>query len=60
MIGYYGENEELAAFLPISTEKYLLVTKKNPAGVVVTDELAKKSLLLLTPAMRVFHLRNCR
>lgn len=42
MIGYYGDNEEPAAFLPISTEKYLLVTKKNPAGVVVTEEVAKK------------------
>ena len=28
MIGYFGENEELAAFLSISTDKYLLVMKK--------------------------------
>lgn len=42
MIGYFGENEELAAFLPTSTDKYLLVTKKNPEGIVITDEVAEK------------------
>lgn len=42
MIGYYGEAEELAALLPISTEKYLLVTKKNSDGVVITNEIAEK------------------
>ena len=42
IIGYFGEKEEVAAFLPISTEKYLLVTKNNPDGIVITDEIAKK------------------
>lgn len=42
IIGYYSEKEELAAFIPLSPEKYILVTKKNPAGIEITDEIATK------------------
>ena len=40
IIGYYGQNKELATFLPVAPDKYELVTRKNPQGVFIDDEIA--------------------
>ena len=42
LIGYYGENKELCALIPTAPDKYKIVTKKNPDGFAVTDEVAEK------------------
>lgn len=42
IIGYYGEDKELAAFLPIAPDKYMLFTNKNPKGIFIDDEVASK------------------
>lgn len=42
MIGYYGENKELAAFIPESPSSYKMVTFQQPKGVRITRKIAKK------------------
>lgn len=42
MIGYYGEEKEIAAIIPNSPHTYKLLTRKNPAGVLITDAVAAK------------------
>ena len=42
IIGYYGEDKELAAFIPTTPSSYKVVTKKNPDGIKLTDEVAAK------------------
>ena len=42
MIGYLGEEKQLAALLPSSPEHYRAVTAGNPQGIPVTDETAKE------------------
>lgn len=34
------KNIELATFLPVAPDKYELVTRKNPQGVFIDDEIA--------------------
>ena len=41
-IGYYGEEKNLAAFVPTSPGNYKLVTRKFLDGIKITDEVAKK------------------
>ena len=40
MIGYYGENKELAALIPESPSSYKVVTVQQPNGVRVTKKIA--------------------
>ena len=45
MIGYFNpteEKKELAALVPVTLSEYLLITKENPKGIPITDELAEK------------------
>ncbi|MCR5833985.1 MAG: NHLP bacteriocin export ABC transporter permease/ATPase subunit [Selenomonadaceae bacterium] len=42
IIGYYGEEKTLAAFVPIEPGKYKLITQKNPEGMEITDEIAEQ------------------
>lgn len=42
ILGYYGEKKELAAILPLSPKKYIIVTKTEPKGIPLTDETEKK------------------
>ena len=42
MIGYYGENKELAALIPESPSSYKVVTVQQPNGVKVTRKIAKE------------------
>ena len=39
LIGWYGENKEIAAIIPTSPSSYKVITRKNPAGVLLTEEL---------------------
>ena len=41
LIGYYGKDKELAAFIPTSPKSYKVVTKNSPQGEPVTDEVAE-------------------
>ena len=41
IIGYYGKNKELSAFLPIAPDKYKLITRKNTQGILIDDEVAQ-------------------
>ncbi len=41
MIGYYGKNKELAAFIPQSSSSYKMVTVQQPNGVRITRKIAK-------------------
>ena len=40
MLGYYGPQHEVAALLPVTAQKYQLVTQKKPEGIPVTAEVA--------------------
>ncbi|MBR5913928.1 MAG: NHLP bacteriocin export ABC transporter permease/ATPase subunit [Selenomonadaceae bacterium] len=40
IIGYYGEEKELAVFVPKTPSSYILVTNKNPEGIELTDDVA--------------------
>ena len=40
IIGYFGTEKKLCALIPQSAEKYKLITKENPDGVPVTENLA--------------------
>ena len=42
MLGYYGEKKNLAAIIPTDIAKYKIITAKNPDGLDVDDEVAKK------------------
>ena len=42
MIGYRNENSAPVLLKPVSPESYLLVTKENPGGVLVTEEVAAR------------------
>lgn len=42
IIGYYGENKELAAFIPKGPGDYRLLTAKNPEEIIINEEVAKK------------------
>lgn len=37
-LGYYGEQKELAAIIPISLGKYHIFTKKHPEGIILNDD----------------------
>ncbi|MBQ3853816.1 MAG: NHLP bacteriocin export ABC transporter permease/ATPase subunit [Anaerovibrio sp.] len=39
MIGYYGDKKELAAIIPNGPGEYRLITKKQPAGIPLTDDV---------------------
>ena len=41
-IGYYGENKNLAVFIPTAPGKYKIVTKNFPDGMKIDDEIATK------------------
>ncbi len=41
MIGYYGENKELAAFIPETPNTYKMITVQQPNGVRVTRKIAE-------------------
>lgn len=40
IIGYFGENKELAAFLPETSSSYRIITKTHPDGIDLTDDIA--------------------
>lgn len=40
IIGYFGEKKILSVFVPLAPGKYKLVTKDNPDGFEITDEVA--------------------
>lgn len=40
IIGYYGANKILSAFIPTEPGKYKIFTKDNPDGFEITDEVA--------------------
>lgn len=40
IIGYYGDKKTLCAFLPQTPVSYALVSRENPDGMVITDEVA--------------------
>lgn len=40
IIGYFGEAKELAVFVPTAPDSYKLVTKSQPDGILITDEVA--------------------
>ncbi|MBQ7516608.1 MAG: NHLP bacteriocin export ABC transporter permease/ATPase subunit [Schwartzia sp.] len=40
MLGYFGEDKTPAALLPDTPQSYRLITRKNPDGIPVTDEIA--------------------
>lgn len=42
LIGWYGENKEIAAIIPESPGSYKLVTRRNPAGIPLTAEVVAK------------------
>ncbi|MBQ7198853.1 MAG: NHLP bacteriocin export ABC transporter permease/ATPase subunit [Selenomonadaceae bacterium] len=42
ILGYYGDDKELAAFVPLTPSSYKLITKKNPDGINIDDEVAAK------------------
>ena len=42
LIGYFGEEKTLSAFVPTAPGEYKLVTRQNPEGMKITDEVAKK------------------
>ena len=42
IIGYFGEEKILSAFIPLSAGKYKLVNLQHPEGIALTDDLAKK------------------
>ena len=42
IIGYFGENKTLSAFIPTAPGKYKIVTKENPEGTEITDDIAAK------------------
>lgn len=42
IIGYFGEEKELAALIPKTSESYNIITLKNPELQPVTEEIAKK------------------
>ena len=41
IIGYYGENKELAAFIPDSPNSYKMITLQQPNGILITGKIAK-------------------
>ena len=40
MIGYYGEEKTLSAFIPKTPSSYTLITKNNPDGIAISDNVA--------------------
>lgn len=42
IIGYFGEGKELAVFVPVSPSRYKLVTKSQPDGIAIDDEVAEQ------------------
>lgn len=40
LIGYYGENREVIALLPVDEKSYKMVGDSNPEGIVITKEIA--------------------
>ena len=42
LIGYYGEEKTLAAFIPNAPGNYKLITRQILDGIEITDEVAKK------------------
>ncbi|MBR3722882.1 MAG: NHLP bacteriocin export ABC transporter permease/ATPase subunit [Selenomonadaceae bacterium] len=42
LIGYYGDNKELAALVPEPATGYKLVTQSNSRGIPVTEEIADR------------------
>ncbi|WP_051598508.1 NHLP bacteriocin export ABC transporter permease/ATPase subunit [Selenomonas ruminantium] len=42
LIGWYGENKEIAAIIPESPGRYKIITRRNPAGLPLTPEVLDK------------------
>ena len=42
LIGYYGEEKILSAFVPTAPGEYKIITRQNPDGIKLTDKEAKK------------------
>ncbi|MDR1886030.1 MAG: hypothetical protein LBQ56_07110, partial [Synergistaceae bacterium] len=42
LIGYYGDDDEIAALIPESSKRYRLVSASNPHGIRVNDAVASK------------------
>ena len=42
IIGYFGEHKKLSVFVPTAPDAYKLVTKEDPDGIPITDDLAKQ------------------
>lgn len=42
MMGYYGPKKEVAALLPVTAQKYQLVTQAKPEGIPITAEVAEQ------------------
>ena len=42
LIGYFGDEKILSVLLPIAPGEYKLVTRQNPDGIKITDDVAKK------------------
>ena len=41
LIGYYGENKNLAAMIPTAPDKYKVITKNFPDGIPIDEESAR-------------------
>ncbi len=42
ILGYWGKDKHLAAFLPRDTRSYILVDREHPAGIPLTDDVARE------------------
>ena len=42
LLGYYGEQKELAALLPVNPQEYRMITLRNPKGMNLTAEMEKQ------------------
>ena len=42
LIGFYGADKQLAALLPVEPDKYKIVTRDNPDGLILDDDQAEK------------------
>lgn len=42
IVGYFGKNKEIAAFLPQNSKSYKMFSKVYPDGVAITEKIAKE------------------
>lgn len=72
ILGYFGKNKEIAAFLPQNPKSYKMFSKVYPEGVAITEKIAKEidndaflcyaglpKTKLETSDLRKFILRQC-